>query len=73
LSLQNLSFNYPRHESQLAYFSLEDMPNINIDNSLIESIESIKSNTNVNALWKWFVIFALVFLLIEILLLKYLK
>ncbi|MBO3117531.1 BatA domain-containing protein [Winogradskyella sp. DF17] len=73
LSLQNLSFNYPRHESQLAYFNLEDMPNVNIDNSLIEAIDSIKSNTNVNALWKWFVIFALAFLMIEMFLLKYLK
>ena len=71
--LQNLSFNYNRAESNLNYHDLKALKNSSIDSSLATAINTIKSNTNVNALWKWFVIFALVFLIIEILLLKYLK
>ena len=71
--LQNLSFNYGRAESNLSYYDLNALTDTNVESSLATTINAIKSNTNVNALWKWFVIFALVFLIIEILLLKYLK
>jgi hypothetical protein len=72
-SLQNLSFNYPRTESRLSYHELGNLKDITVDNQLSISIDAIKSNANINALWKWFVIFALVFLILEMLLLKYLK
>ncbi|NNK40580.1 MAG: hypothetical protein HKP45_08020, partial [Winogradskyella sp.] len=72
-TLLYLSFNYNRTESNLSYLNLEEGSNINIDNSLANAINAIKTSTKVNALWKWFVIFALVFLLIEMLILKYFK
>ncbi|WP_411896128.1 BatA domain-containing protein [Winogradskyella sp. A2] len=72
-NLQNISFNYDRTESNINYININALDNISIDNSLSKTINTIKSNANVNALWKWFVIFALVFLIIEILILKYLK
>ncbi len=71
--LQNLSFNYNRSESNLDYYNLKDTVNNTVSESLATTINAIKSNATINALWKWFVIFALVFLIIEILLLKYLK
>ena len=71
--LQNLSFNYSRAESNLNYYNLNTLKNTNVTSRLETTINNIKSNTNVNALWKWFVIFALAFLIIEMLLLKYLK
>jgi len=71
--LQNLSFNYNRNESTLNYYDLRAITTAKVDTSLATTIDSIKSNTTINALWKWFVIFALVFLIIEMLLLKYLK
>ncbi len=71
--LQNLSFNYNREESNLTYYDLDALKNSTVDSSLATTINTIKSSTNINALWKWFVIFALVFLIIEMLLLKYLK
>ena len=71
--LQNLSYNYGRAESNLSYYDLNALTDTNVESSLATTINAIKSNTNVNALWKWFVIFALVFLIIEMLLLKYLK
>ncbi|WP_299525538.1 BatA domain-containing protein [Winogradskyella sp.] len=71
--LQNLSFNYNRNESNLSYYDLQTIKNVSFNTSLASTIDNIKSSTTINALWKWFVIFALVFLIIEILLLKYLK
>ncbi|MDB9755789.1 BatA domain-containing protein [Winogradskyella sp.] len=71
--LQNLSFNYNRTESNLSYYELSTLTNVSVDTNLAKTISDIKSNANVNALWKWFVIFALVFLIIEMLILKYLK
>ena len=71
--LENLSFNYNRDESQLLYFDINALDDVLTFNNLEETINDIKSSTTINALWKWFVIFALVFLIIEILLLKYLK
>ena len=71
--LENLSFNFNRNESQLSYFDINSLDDVITYNNLEETINDIKSSTTINALWKWFVIFALVFLTIEILLLKYLK
>ncbi|SHH57105.1 BatA domain-containing protein [Winogradskyella jejuensis] len=72
-TLKKLSFNHARTESNLVYYNLIKNNNYSIDTSLTSAIETIKSNASINALWKWFVIFALVFLIIEMLILKYLK
>ena len=71
--IENLSFNYNRSESNLSYLDLKSNATISVNESLASTINNIKSSTTINALWKWFVIFALVFLIIEVLLLKYLK
>lgn len=71
--LKNLSFNYNRDESNLNYFDTKNVTNATVDNSLASAISDIKSATDVNELWKWFLIFAMVFLIIEMLILKFLK
>lgn len=71
--LEYVSFNYNRNESDLTYLNLEDVEGITISNSVKEAFITIKNDTKVNELWKWFVILALVFLIIEILILKYFK
>ncbi|NRA93324.1 MAG: hypothetical protein HRU26_11675, partial [Psychroserpens sp.] len=71
--LIQLSFNFKRDESLLRYMDLESFENIETYNTISDSLEAIKSATNVNELWKWFVIFALGFLLIEMSILKFLK
>ncbi|WP_138434083.1 BatA domain-containing protein [Winogradskyella algicola] len=71
--IQNLSFNFNREESNLNYLDIKTIANTSVNDSLATTINDIKSSSTINALWKWFVIFALVFLIIEILLLKYLK
>ncbi len=71
--IQYVSYNYDSSESELQYHNLTAAGNYEISDSITELFDSIKEETSINELWKWFVIFALIFLLIEILLLKYLK
>ena len=72
-SIKNVSFNYNRVESQLNYHDINSSKNINVSNSITDIFDSIKSDAEINSLWKWFVIFALLLLLIEMLILKYFK
>ncbi|WP_108807466.1 vWA domain-containing protein [Aquimarina spinulae] len=70
---QHVSYNYNSAESDLQYYNLTTTEDYQVSQSVTELFDQIKEETSVNELWKWFVIFALIFLLIEILLLKYLK
>ena len=72
-TLQQLSYNYNRTESRLNYYDVSSLDAVDSNNSIATTIEDIKSATNVNELWKWFVIFALAFLVIEMLILRYFK
>ncbi|OBX21834.1 putative membrane protein (TIGR02226 family) [Gelidibacter algens] len=71
--VKHLSYNYNRNESLLTYMNLSQTLNSKINTSVATAIDTIKSTTNVNELWKWFVIFAVAFLIIEMLILKFLK
>ena len=71
--LEYVSFNDSRSESQLIYNDLSQIKSATVSNSLNQTLEDIKSNSKVNELWKWFVIFALIFLVLEILILKFFK
>ena len=71
--VDNISFNYNKEEGNLVYETLENINNATVSNSFVNTFDDIKSDSKVNELWKWFVIFALVFLLLEILILKYFK
>lgn len=66
-----ISYNYPRTESSGLY--PEAFKNAEVYNSVSEYFDDIQSATQSEALWKWFVILALIFLTAEMLLLKYLK
>ena len=71
--IQHVSFNYDRLESKLTYQDLSNLEHVTVNDSITESFETIKSDANINELWKWFVIFALALLIIEMLILKYFK
>ncbi|WP_418513434.1 BatA domain-containing protein [Corallibacter sp.] len=68
-----VSYNYDRNESNMTYQNLSALEQINISHDLTKVFNTIKSNSKVNELWKWFVIFALAFLIFEMLILKYFK
>ena len=69
-TLKLISFNHNRNESLLHYHNLENSKSYKIVNSIENSMESIKSEVLIDGLWKWFVIFAVVFLMLELLILK---
>ena len=69
--ITTLSYNYNKSESQLSYHDLSQFNSVN--NSVSNTIESLQSEYNIKTLWKWFVIFALFFIAVEMLLIKFLK
>ncbi|PWK19795.1 BatA domain-containing protein [Xanthomarina spongicola] len=71
--IENVSYNYNRKESSLQYQDLSSINHINQSDSVAKLFDTLKSDSKINELWKWFVIFALVFLAIEMLILKYFK
>lgn len=71
--LRTLSFNVPKSESDPVNFQLKEQEGIFVHSSIPEVFSNIKSANEVHNLWKWFVIFTLIFLLAEILILKFLK
>ena len=71
--IKNVSYNYDRTESDLIYLDLASYKNVTQSDSITEIFNIIKSDTKINALWKWFVIFAILLLIIEMLILKYFK
>ncbi|WP_248723396.1 BatA and WFA domain-containing protein [Seonamhaeicola sp. ML3] len=72
-TIKNVSYNYDRSESNLVYENLSNYKNVTLSDSIPEVFDTIKSDAKVNALWKWFAIFALILLIIEMLILKYFK
>jgi len=83
IKLKGLSFNYDRQESDLSHFSINEIENIIKENTLTNFSlmnqkdelfsQIIKEQSIGKQLWKWFIFFALLFLLIEILVIRYFK
>ena len=71
--LQNISFNYNRTESDLAQVN----ENVLSDYKTIDTIETIfntlQTDRTDNQIWKWFVIFALLFLVTEMAIIRFVK
>lgn len=78
--LAKYAFNYNRKESQLDYFSSEDLknyvgPNLNVIDILDSSVltAKIEERSKGIVLWRWCIILALIFLALETLLLRFWK
>lgn len=72
-SLKNISFNYARTESDLNQkneTTFKDFTKVNDISTVFNEIESSRSSKD---LWKWFIILALVFLVSEMLIQKFVK
>ena len=72
-TLSKVSYNFDRKESDLIYSDLSNLEGVTVSDSITDVFDTIKSDTKINALWKWFVIFALLLLITEMLILKYFK
>jgi len=71
-TIQDISFNYERKESELSYVNTLKIDNVLETNSIQSLFQSIENDNSVSELWKWFVILALFFMLVELLIQKYL-
>jgi len=72
-TLSKISFNYPRAESELIYADLSDAPVSSVNSGIPELILDMESKNKLKELWQWFVIFALLFLIMEVLIQKFIK
>ncbi|PKP25698.1 MAG: hypothetical protein CVU03_06770 [Bacteroidetes bacterium HGW-Bacteroidetes-2] len=73
LEIENVSYNYSRKESDLRYLDATKWLGTENYNSVDSLFEKVAQDDSIHNFWKWFVIFALLFLVIEMFLLKLLK
>lgn len=71
--IEGISFNYNRGESSLQYLQADDWDNARTYTNVEAMFDSIAEENAINSFWKWFVIFAVVFLILELLVLKFYK
>ncbi len=73
LPITAISFNIDRSQSQMEYPELSNSNEYTVVKGLNEFFTTSGYKKEVDTLWKWFVTFALIFLVVETLLLKYFK
>ena len=71
--LSSIAFNDNRMENKLNFIRLPDLKNLQKINDLQEFITTENQFTRKKQLWKWFLSLALMFLLIEMLIIKFWK
>ncbi len=75
--IRTLAYNYDRNESSLRDPNLnellQDVENINISNSIKDTLNQINQQQQIKPLFKWFLSLAILFLLLEIGILKFFK
>ncbi len=71
--LKNVSFNYPRTESDLNLDNTAVLNKFTKADSVSTVYNDIKSSRTADELWKWFIIGTLVFLLLELFIQKFVK
>ena len=72
--VQNISFNYNRTESNLALTNDESVAsNFKVINDIETVFNTIQTDRTDTQIWKWFVIFTLLFIALELLIQKFVK
>jgi len=75
--LKTISLNYNREESDANYADLKSLvgnaKNVSVSTSIDDLFDEIENQHKINWLFKWFLAFSVLFLFIEMLLLKYFK
>ena len=71
--IQNISFNYNRSESNLFQNNEKLLSNMNQIDSMATVFERIQSENNDSQIWKWFLIFALLLLVTEMAIIRFVK
>ena len=71
--LQNISFNYNRTESDLAQANKDILSDYKTIDSIETVFDSLQTDRTDSQIWKWFVIFALLFLVTEMAIIRFVK
>lgn len=71
--LQNISFNYNRTESDLDQANEDAVSDYKTIDSIGTVFDTLQTDRTDNQIWKWFVIFALLFLLTEMAIIRFVK
>lgn len=71
--VQNISFNYNRTESNLALTNESVASNFKVINDIETVFNTIQTDRTDTQIWKWFVIFTLLFIALELLIQKFVK
>jgi len=73
--IKTVAFNYNREESKQQIIDIETLfkakNNVSFSTSVADSLSKINNQQKINWLFKWFLAFSVLFLLIEMLILKY--
>ena len=71
--IENISFNYARTESNLDAANEKTLSNYKTVESIKSFFDTLQTDRADNQIWKWFVIFALLFLLTEMAIIRFVK
>jgi hypothetical protein len=72
-NIENISFNFNRAESNLSNINADAISDYKEISHVDSIFDTLQANRADNQLWKWFVILALLFLAIEVLIQKFVK
>ncbi|WKL48227.1 BatA domain-containing protein [Flavobacterium pectinovorum] len=72
-SVENLSFNYKRSESDLNQVNTNVVSDFKTADTLSTIFNTLQTERTDSQIWKWFVIFALLFLALEMAIIKFVK
>lgn len=72
-SVENLSFNYKRSESDLSQINTNVVSDFKTADTLSTIFNTLQTERTDSQIWKWFVIFALLFLALEMAIIKFVK
>ena len=71
--VDQLSFNFNRTESNLENTSLEKLKGYKKISTVASLFDTIKTDRSDNQIWKWFIIITLLFIVLEVLIKKFVK
>ncbi len=71
--VSKISFNYPRTESELRYADLTNAPVASLSEDIPGLASNLEDRNKLKELWQWFIILALLFVLAEVLVQKFMK
>ena len=72
-SIENISFNFNRAESKLSNINTEAISDFKEISNVDSIFDTLQANRADNQLWKWFVLLALLFVALEVLIQKFVK